>query len=212
MTPALDDAALVERLRARDEEAFRELVRRYQATLLNVVRPFVPSRAVAEEVVQETWLGVFQGIDRFEGRSSFKTWLVRIAMNRAKTRGARESRSVPESSLVGPDDDSGPTVPLERFAGPAHRGHWAAPIETWAVDPDAHVSNRETIAVVDETINALPLHQREVVTLRDKQGWSAGEVCDVLGISEINQRVLLHRARAKVRAAVEAHLAESRAS
>jgi RNA polymerase sigma-70 factor (ECF subfamily) len=110
------------------------------------------------------------------------------------------------------DDEQGPTVPLERFMGPANRGMWAAPVETWAVDPAAHAATGETIAVVDETINLLPPNQREVVTLRDRQGWTAGEVCDVLGISEVNQRVLLHRARARIRAAVEAHLAEGAAS
>ncbi len=207
--PIDDDRVLVERLRARDEDAYRQLVRRYQSTLLNVARTYVGSTAVAEEVVQETWLGVLQGIDRFEMRSSFKTWLVRIAMNRARTKGAREARSLPASSLAFADDDASPIVALERFMGPANRGMWAAPVESWAADPDERVMSAETIRVVDDTIERLPPNQREVVTLRDKQGWTAGEVCDVLGISEVNQRVLLHRARGRLRAAVEAHLAEA---
>ena len=202
-----EDLRLVEALRSGDEDAFMSLVDRYQAQMVRVAQMYVPTRAVAEEVVQETWIGVLQGIDRFEMRSSFKTWLVRIAMNKARTRGAKEARSIPESSLRGGDED-GPTVPLERFMGPARRGMWAAPVESWAVAPDATVTSAETIKVVEDTIQVLPPNQREVVTLRDQQGWSSEEVCAVLGISEVNQRVLLHRGRAKVRAAVEAHLAE----
>lgn len=207
MSPPVDpDRALVDGLRTRSEDAFVRLVRKYQGTLLTVARSYVGSNAVAEEAVQETWIAVLQGIDKFEMRSTFKTWLVRIAMNKARTRGASEARSVPESSL-GSGDEDGPTVPLERFMGPSRRGKWAAPVESWAVAPDAPVMAAETMAVVDRTIQQLPVNQREVVTLRDKQGWTAAEVCDVLGISEVNQRVLLHRARARVRAAVEAHLA-----
>jgi RNA polymerase sigma-70 factor (ECF subfamily) len=202
------DLALVRGLRARDEDAFRQLVRKYQGTLMTVARTYVGSAAVAEEVVQETWLGVLQGIDRFEMRSSFKTWLVRIAMNKARTKGAREARSVPESSLAGADGD-GPSVPLERFMGPARRGMWAAPVENWAAAPEERVTTAETIRVVEDTIQRLPASQREVVTLRDQQGWTAAEVCDVLGITEANQRVLLHRGRSRVRAAVEVHRAEA---
>lgn len=205
-TPVDPDRALVDRLRARDEDAFVRLLRKYQSTLIAVARSYVGSTAVAEEVVQETWIAVLQGIDKFEMRSSFKTWLVRIAMNKARTRGVREARSVPESSLAGFDDD-GTSVPLERFMGPARRGKWSAPVESWAVAPEAPVMAAETMAVVDQTIQKLPVNQREVVTLRDKQGWTAAEVCDVLGISEVNQRVLLHRARGRIRTAVEAHLA-----
>jgi RNA polymerase sigma-70 factor (ECF subfamily) len=202
-----DDRRLVEGLRARDEQAFRELVRRYQGTLLTVARAHVPSLAVAEEVVQETWIAVLQGIDRFEMRSSFKTWLVRICINKAKTRGVREARSVPEASLRG-DDDSGPSVPFERFMGQPGRGMWSAPVDRWGANPDEKVLSDETMRVVADTIERLPANQREVVTLRDQQGWTSEEVCTVLGISEVNQRVLLHRARSRVRAAVEAHLGQ----
>jgi RNA polymerase sigma-70 factor (ECF subfamily) len=202
-----DDRRLVERLRARDEAAFRDLVRRYQGTLLAVARTHVPSVAVAEEVVQETWLGVLQGIDRFEMRSSFKTWLVRICINKAKTRGVRESRSVPEASLRS-DDADGPSVPMERFMGQPGRGMWSAPVDRWGAHPDEKVLADETMRIVADTIEQLPANQREVVTLRDQQGWTSEEVCTVLGISDVNQRVLLHRARSRIRAAVEAHLAQ----
>jgi RNA polymerase sigma-70 factor (ECF subfamily) len=204
MAPSLDEQALVAGLRARDEGAFRELVRRHHATLMAVARAHVRSDAVAEEVVQETWLAVLQGIDRFEMRSSFKTWLVRIAMNKAKTKGVREARSVPESALV--DADDGPSVPFERFMGPARRGMWAAPVDRWTAEPDAKVLSDETMRVVADTISRLPATQREVVTLRDQQGWTSEEVCAVLGITEVNQRVLLHRARSRLRSAVEAHM------
>jgi RNA polymerase sigma-70 factor (ECF subfamily) len=207
----LDDATLVERLRARDEQAFRELVRRYHSTLMSVARSYVGSKAVAEEVVQETWLAVLQGIDKFEMRSTFKTWLVRITMNRARTKGVREARTVPASAFEGPDDPEGPSVPLERFMGPGRRGMWAIPVESWARLPEERLMSTETVRVIDETIERLPSTQREVVTLRDKQGWTAAEVCEVLGISEVNQRVLLHRARSRLRDAVEVHLAGSRA-
>ena len=203
-----EDLALVERLRRRDEAAFRLLVRRYHPTLMSVARAYVGSHAVAEEVVQETWLGVLRGIDAFEGRSSLKTWLVRIAMNCARTKGASEARSVPASSLESDGEDT-ETVLHERFVRPAHRGRWAASVESWAAVPGDRLTAAETIGVVDETIQRLAPNQREVITLRDKHSWTSAEVCDALGISEVNQRVLLHRARARVRAAVEAHLAEA---
>jgi len=207
MTVSREEQALVDGLRARDEAAFRDLVRRYHSTLMAVARSHVRTDAAAEEVVADTWLAVLQGIDRFEGRSSFKTWLVRIAMNKAKTKGVREARSVPESSLVGADDD-GPSVPFDRFTGNPGAGMWAAPVARWALEPDQKVISDETMRVVADTIARLPANQREVVTLRDQQGWTSEEVREVLGISEVNQRVLLHRGRSRVRAAVEAHLAE----
>jgi RNA polymerase sigma-70 factor (ECF subfamily) len=150
----------------------------------------VPSRAVAEEVVQETWLGVVRGIDRFEGRSSVKTWLFRIAANRARTRGAREPRDLP----------LGPSVDPDRFLPPDHPqwpGHWAE-------EPARIVETAETIAYVRDAIERLPAMQRAVITLRDVHGWEGAEVCDALELSEGNQRVLLHRARSRVRADLEA--------
>ena len=200
---------LVEQLRAGDEAAFRQLVERHHNALVRVAGNYVPTRALAEEVAQETWLAVVSGIDRFEGRSSVKTWLFRILINRARTRGVRERRTVPDSSLAG-EDGGGPVVEPERFRSSEHRwaGHWAAPPRRWDGIPEDRLLAAETKAVVDAAIEALPPAQREVITLRDVQGLSSGEVCDLLDLTEGNQRVLLHRARAKVRAALERYLDE----
>ncbi len=188
----------MEALRAGDERAFEQLIRMYQGSLLRVAQMYVSSRAVAEEVVQETWLAVLNGIDRFEGRSSLKTWIFRILANRAKTRAQREGRSIPFSSL---GDDSEPAVEPGRF----DRGHWAALPADW---PEERLIGDETLHVIEGAIEALPPTQRAVITLRDVQGWSAEEVRNALELSETNQRVLLHRARTKVRSALEEYLAE----
>jgi RNA polymerase sigma-70 factor (ECF subfamily) len=199
MEPALqhEEMRLLAALRAGDERVFEQLVRMYQGTLLRVAQMYVSSRAVAEEVVQETWLAVLNGIDRFEGRSSLKTWIFRILANRAKTRAQREGRTIPFSAL----GDSGPAVEPDRF----DRGHWAAFPADW---PEARLLADETLRVIDGAIESLPATQRAVITLRDVQGWSAEEVRNVLELSETNQRVLLHRARSKVRGALEEYLAE----
>ncbi len=197
--PDATDEDLVRRLQSRDEAAFRELVRRYQSPLIAVARAHVSTRASAEEVVQETWLGVIKGIDKFEGRSSFKTWLFRIASNRAKTRGVKERRSVPFSSL-GADD--GPAVDPDRFD---NMGMWRSEPAGWGATPLDVLAGNETLAFVDETLTQLPETQRMVVILRDRQGWTSAEVCDALEITEANQRVLLHRGRARVRTALERH-------
>ena len=199
-----DEAALVARLRAGDEAAFRALIEMYNAMLVRVARMYVSSQAVAEEVVQETWLAVLEGIDRFEGRSSLKTWLFRILTNRAKTRGIREGRSLPFSAL----EPEGPAVESERFHGGEHAwpGHWAAPPTGF---PEERLLAGETREVIERAIEALPPTQRAVISLRDIEGWSADEVCNALTLSETNQRVLLHRARAAVRAALEQYLEES---
>lgn len=204
MSPAAfaTDEELLVRLKARDEQAFRELVNRYHSMLVTVARGYVSNRASAEDVAQETWMGVVRGIDAFEGRSSIKTWLYRIAANRAKTRGIKEGRSLPFASL-GSDDEAGPVVDADRFDG---MGMWNSPLDDWDDDPLARLTSAETLAFVDETLLRLPEQQRMVVTLRDRQGWTSAEVCDALGLTEANQRVLLHRGRAKVRAALESHL------
>jgi RNA polymerase sigma-70 factor, ECF subfamily len=189
------DARLLAGLRAGDEAAFVELVRRYSPALLRLAQAYVPSRAVAEEVVQDTWLGVVRGIDRFEGRSTVKTWLFRIAANRARTRGAREPRTLPLG-----DWDEGPSVDPDRFL-PADHPKWP---HHWAVEPSQIVETAETIAHVRDAIDRLPPMQRAVITLRDVQGWDGADVCDALELSEGNQRVLLHRARSRVRAQLEA--------
>jgi RNA polymerase sigma-70 factor (ECF subfamily) len=195
------ETSVVAALRAGDEETFRRLVREYGPSMLRVARMYVSSRAVAEEVVQEAWLAVLNGIDAFEGRSSLKTWIFRILTNIAKTRGQREGRSVPFSAIVG--DESEPAVDPERFLGEDSRwpGHWAAPPRAWG--PEERLLAGETLAVVEDAIAALPPSQALVITMRDVEGFSAEEARNALGISETNQRVLLHRARSKVRQALE---------
>ncbi len=206
--PTGDELALLEGLRRKDEAAYVELVQRHQAVLKRVARVYVRSDAVAEEVVQETWLGVFQGIDRFEGRASLKTWIVRILMNRARTRGEREGRTVAFSALA--DDEAGradPAVAADRFQDAAgeYPGHWTVPLQRWGDDPEQWVSSNETLEFLSGAMEQLPPVQRSVVMLRDAQEWTSEEVCEALGLTEANQRVLLHRGRSKLRKAVEGH-------
>jgi RNA polymerase sigma-70 factor (ECF subfamily) len=201
-----EDHELVQRLRDGDESAFAELIDRYGPTMVRVAQMYVRDKGTAEEVVQETWLAVLNGIDRFEERSSLKTWLFRILTNRAKTRGERDGRVVPFSSLAGAQaEDDDPSVDPDRFLGPdsATPGAWAAPPRAW---PQDVVLGRETLGVIEMAIEQLPDAQREVIRLRDIEGWSPMEVSDALEITDGNQRVLLHRARSKVRGAVEAYL------
>jgi RNA polymerase sigma-70 factor (ECF subfamily) len=188
----------VEALRAGDEATFERLVREYSPAMLRVAQLYVGSRAAAEEVVQDTWIGVLNGIGRFEGRSSLKTWIFRILTNIAKTRGQREGRSVPFSALGSGDDQA---VDPDRFA---QDGQWASPPRSFG--PEERLLGRETLDVVERAIAALPPSQAIVITMRDVEGFGAEETRNVLGISETNQRVLLHRARAKVRQALEDYL------
>jgi RNA polymerase sigma-70 factor (ECF subfamily) len=206
---ATGDDELVVRLRAGDEEAFRELLDRYEAPLRRVARTYVATDAAADEVVADTWLGVLKGIDRFEQRSSLKTWIFRILMNIARTRGTRDKRSVPFSSL-GPEDAE-PTIAPERFQGPdgAHPGGWVAFPTRWHDHPEVRALAHETLDVVRDALDMLPPAQEEVVRLRDLEGWSSSEVCNALGLTETNQRVLLHRGRAKLRAALERYFEEA---
>lgn len=204
--PSGEDSATVARLRNGEESAFAELVDRYGATMLRVAQMYVRDRASAEEVVQETWLAVLNGIDRFEERSSLKTWLFRILTNRAKTRGERDARSLPFSALAGAEGEADePAVDPDRFLGPdsATPGAWAAPPRAW---PEDRVLAGETLGVIESAIEMLPEAQREVIRLRDVEGWSPMEVADALEITDGNQRVLLHRARSKVRSALEDYL------
>jgi RNA polymerase sigma-70 factor (ECF subfamily) len=207
--PAEDDE-LLEALRRRDEAAFVELVRRYSPLMLRIARGHVRSHAVAEEVVQETWCAVLTGIDRFEQRAALKTWILRILTNRAKTRGQREARCVPFSSLAA-DDDDGPAVDPDRFLPADHPqwpGHWAAGPGRWSAQPYERMLGREVRARLRRAIEGLPVRQQTVIALRDVEGWSPEEVCDALGLSEGNQRVLLHRARSRVRAELEQYFAD----
>jgi RNA polymerase sigma-70 factor (ECF subfamily) len=192
-------------LRAGDEAAFLALVNRHHGAMLRVASMFVKSRAIAEDVVQEAWLGVLKGLHLFEGRSSLKGWIFRILVNCAKTRGVREARTVPMSALIDLSEDEGPSVSPDRFRDETERwpGHWSQPPEPW---PDAQVESIEMVALVRGGIQTLPSSQQAVMMLRDVEGWKSEEVCELLGISEGNQRVLLHRARSKVRAFVEERL------
>jgi len=208
MTPprelALPDAEIVTALRRGDQAVFAELVDAYSPGLLRMAQMYVRDRAVAEEVVQETWIGVLRGIDRFEGRSSLKTWIFRILMNTAKTRGQRESRSVPFSAAAAADE---PSVDPDRFLGADHQyaGGWMLGPSDWQT-PEEELLQGETRSEILRAIDELPDQQRAVITLRDVEGFPPEEVAELLGISDGNQRVLLHRARSKVRAAVEAYL------
>lgn len=206
----LDEAALIAGLRARDESAFVELVDRYSAALRRFALTFVRTGAVADEVVQEAWIAVLNGIDRFEGRSSLKTWLYRIVANQARTRASREARSVPFSALASEDDDS-PSVDPDRFrpAGSEYAGHWTSHPVSFDTLPEQRLLSGETRAVIDKAIGALPATQRLVITLRDIEGFDSAEVAELLDLSEGNQRVLLHRARSRVRAALETYLEDT---
>lgn len=204
----MDEHDLIEALRAGDERAFVSLIDKYHATLIRVAQMYVPDRTIAEDVVQETWLGVLRGIRDFQGRSSLKTWIFSILTNRAKTRGQREHRTIPFSALgtdaEAPDE---PAVEVSRFNSVEHQwaGHWvrATRPQSWDNLPQEQFLAKETLACLNQAIEALPPQQREVITLRDVNGWTSEEVCNALGLTETNQRVLLHRARAKVRRALE---------
>jgi RNA polymerase sigma-70 factor, ECF subfamily len=187
------DAELVDRLRAGDEQAFVVLVRRHHAAMVRLASSFVPSVAVAEEVAQDTWVAVLHGIGGFEGRSSLRTWLLRILVNRARTAGQRERRTV----AVG---DGEPAVDAARFD---ETGHWQYPPERWIEEADDRLSAAKMAGRIRSAIEELPARQREVVTLRDVEGLSSEEVCSVLDLSEGNQRVLLHRGRSRLRQIIE---------
>ena len=200
-----DDATLVARLRAGDEHAFEETVALMYPAMLAVARGYVRTRSVADEVVQEAWLGVLRGLDGFEGRSALRTWVLQIVANIARKRAVGEARSLPFSSLGLERDE--PAVEPQRFRGAdeAMPGGWRSFPSNWQTQPEPHLLEQETLEVVARAIHALPEAQRTVITLRDVTGCEAAEVSEAMGISEGNQRVLLHRARARVRAQLERH-------
>ena len=202
-----DEAALVAALCRGDEEEFARLVDRHSPAMVRIAMAYVPSRAAAEEVVQETWIAVIRGIDEFEGRASLKTWIFRILTNVAMRGGARERRSVPFSALAEAEDTGEPSVDPDRFLPADHAlfpGHWAIMPARWPT-PEEGLLAGETREVVAAAIAGLPAAQRTVIALRDVEGWSSEEVCEALEISPGNQRILLHRARSRVRTAVESY-------
>ncbi len=203
-----DESELVAALRSGDEAAFAALVDELTPALTRLALAHVASRAVAEEVVQDTWVAVVTGIDRFEGRSALRTWIFRILLNKARTRGKREKRSLPFSSMRrgGDEGRDEPAVDPDRFQGRRgeYPGHWARPPQEWS-SPEEILATREARDVMLAAIAELPARQREVLTMRDLLGLSAEEARNALDIGETNQRVLLHRARSKVRGALERH-------
>ena len=205
------DLELLARLRDGDEAAFAELVGRLYGPMLRLAMVHVDNRAVAEEVVQDAWVGVLRQLDRFEGRSSLRTWVLRIVGNRARTRAVRERRSTPFSSLDGLGGPGHPAVEPERFLpeGGQWAGHWASPPRSWDGVPEDRLLSRETRAEVERAVEVLPPAQRAVITLRDVEGLTAAETCQLLGLTEGNQRVLLHRARSRVRRSLEEYLDEN---
>jgi RNA polymerase sigma-70 factor (ECF subfamily) len=202
---AADDASAVAALKAGDPLVFGQLVDAYGDAMTRIAAGVVSSRAVAEEVVQETWLAVFTGIHRFEGRSSLRTWIFRILMNTANTQRTRDARSVPFSDLAAELAADEPAVEPERFLPAQHQwpGGWASAPSSWGEDPEARLLSSETLEVIRRAIDVLPPGQRTVVVLRDVEGWTPEEVSEALGLTRGNQRVLLHRARSRIRAALE---------
>lgn len=203
-----DEGELIDALRAGDEAAFAHLVNEWSRPMLTLARSFVSTEASAEEVVQETWLAVVKGLDRFEGRSALRTWVYRILVNTAKSRGVKEHRTLPWSSVAG--DDAGPSLDPALFQsdGGAYPGHWRAAPKAWPDDVavEGSVLASEVRGELRIAIDALPDRQRTVLTLRDVLGYSSEDVCELLEISPANQRVLLHRARTAVRAGLAAYL------
>jgi RNA polymerase sigma-70 factor, ECF subfamily len=204
---SMDETHLIDLLRGGNEAAFVSLIERYHASMLRVAKLYVSANAVAEEVVQEAWLGVFRGLHQFKEKSSLKTWIFRILTNCAKTRALREGRSIPFSSMLDYEIQFNESaVEAHRFIpadDPQGKGSWATPPQRWDTLPEARLLSQETHACIELAVEALPPVQRTVMTLRDIEGWTSDEVCRFLEISEVNQRVLLHRARSKVRRALE---------
>ena len=189
------DAQQLNRLRNGDEEAFVTLLSRYQGSMLRLARSMVASEAIAEEVVQDTWLGVVRGIERFEGRSSFRTWLFAILVNRARSAGAKEPAGTPLESLHAVDP--------ARFDA---QGQWADPVERWAEDSNERLDAKALRPLLESALDQLPPRQRQIVLLRDVEGLSTDEACLALGIAAGNQRILLHRGRTRLREILEAKM------
>lgn len=206
------DAAVLVRLRGGDEAAFADLIALHHAALLRMARTYTTDAALAEELVQDTWIAFLESLGRFEGRSSIKTWLFRILMNVARARLRKESRTVPLSTVADRDE---PAVEPRRFHArwlPGIGGHWSEPPAPWAELPEEQALASETRAAIEAAMAELPEQQRQVMVLRDIEGFAAEEVCNLLGLSDTNQRVLLHRARSKVRRALAPRMGGERGS
>jgi RNA polymerase sigma-70 factor (ECF subfamily) len=211
---SLEESERLDALRRGDEDAFARLVAEHHATLRRVARLYVANAAIADEVVQDTWLGVIRGIWAFEGRSSLKTWIFRILVNRARTRAVRESRTAPFTATLSPESGAEP----EPSVSPAHSlsgddpaaGPWARPPLDPGSSPERSLLSKELRERLQAAIDTLPSNLRIVLWLRDVEGWSSEEVCNALAIQETNQRVLLHRARSRARAALEPYLEGAR--
>ncbi len=193
------DVQLLERLRLGDEQAFVTLVATHNDSMLRLARTFVPSNAVAEEVVQDTWLGMLRGIDRFEGRSSLRTWLLAILVNRARTAGSREARTTP----IGDPEQLVPAVDASRFDV---SGAWSTPPEPWTEAVENRIGATSLRTEILAALGQMPARQRAVVMLRDVDGLRTDEVCEVLGLTAANERVLLHRGRSRLRQALESKI------
>jgi RNA polymerase sigma-70 factor (ECF subfamily) len=204
----MDETLLIEFLRGGDEGAFAWLVQQYHNSLKRLAWSYLQDERLAEEIAQETWVAVLKGLERFEGRSSLKTWIFTILTNKAKTHGQREKRIIFVPEVEGASNTT-PTVDSARFRpsnSDTFAGHWVEHPSSWEDFPEEQILSRETLDIVRQVISTLPDNQRAVITLRDIEEFSSNEVCNILGISETNQRVLLHRARAKVRGVLEKHL------
>jgi RNA polymerase sigma-70 factor, ECF subfamily len=212
---SLDESALLDALRRGDEDAFARLVGEHHASLRRLARLYVANAAIADEVVQDTWLGVIRGIWAFEGRSSLKTWIFRILVNRARTRAGREGANAPVTGTFSTESEAEaePSVSPEHFLSadhPSAPGHWTQPPLDIGSSPEGNLLTKELGEKLRTVIDALPANLRAVLWLRDVEGWSSPEVCNVLAIQETNQRVLLHRARSRARAALEPYLEGAR--
>ena len=204
------DAAVIERLLAGDETAFMMLVGQHQPAMLRLAQMYVSSRAVAEEVVQEAWIGILKGLSAFEGRASLRTWMYKIVTNVAKTRGVREGRSLPFSALAAGTHDDPVDPSWFQGAEDPFPGGWKTFPDDWRGIPEDRLLGRETLDHISRALDGMPSMQAEVVRLRDVLGWSSDEVCNALDLTETNQRVLLHRGRSRIRRDLDAYLSEGR--
>ncbi|HEY0756956.1 MAG TPA: RNA polymerase sigma factor [Ktedonobacteraceae bacterium] len=210
-TTSSDEKDLLQALRRGDEEAFVSLLNQFDASLRRIALLYVHGQAIAEEVVQETWLGVLRGLSQFEGRSSLKTWIFRILINCAQKRGKRESQSIPFSAMPIDEESAEMVEDSKQFLPadhPTRPGGWASFPQSWEYIPENRLLSQELRFSIEKAIEALPQKQREVIVMRDLEGWGADEVCSFLEISKANQRVLLHRARTHVRHVLETYLKE----